>query len=232
MIATAAQPRERGIPFTPAMVLAILKGDKLETRRLIKVIPSGYSPIARNDDGSIQYYDPFAEDDYAPIFTHKPRYRAGDRLYVCEAFRLPESQNGHTPNQVLDMCYAAGYRQVWSPIQYEADGELRHYDAAILTEFGPVGRYRHGRFMPKALARIWLEVVEVRQERLFSVTEEGALREGFHILYRHTDHCNGKTMTTELVSSARDQFLETFHAIHGLDERNNPWVDVVKFRVD
>jgi hypothetical protein len=50
---------------------------------------------------------------------------AGDRLWVREAFRLPETWDGRSPGQIVKSCLEAGYRKPWGPLQYEADKARR-----------------------------------------------------------------------------------------------------------
>jgi len=91
--------------------------------------------------------------------------------------------------------------------------------------------------MPKAAARIWLEVLDSKIERLNDITEKGCMAEGLErLVYWDPDgdeytypcfvdklyeHCN-----------AIDCFKTLWQSINGpasWDE--NPWVWVVKFKV-
>lgn len=72
-------------------------------------------------------------------------------------------------------------------------------------------RWRPSIHMPKTAARIWLQVEEIRVERLHDISEEGAAREGCY---------------------TRRRFEVIWEKINGKDSwKRNPWVWVVKFKV-
>jgi hypothetical protein len=89
-------------------------------------------------------------------------------------------------------------------------------------------KWRSPRFMPKAAARLFLEVKNVRVERLQAITEEDARAEG--ILPDTPFKDMGYQWT------ARDNFIElwdTLYAKRGHPWRDNDWVFVYSFgRID
>jgi hypothetical protein len=159
--------RELPILFSGPMVAALLntkpnawpaepidesKAFKWMTRRTIKDkdIINGFDIDV---DGSvIAYIDQATGDSYPP--TVKARYQPGDRLWVREtwAANIPGCPNG---------------------ITYKAD----HIDPKGDGPANPI-KWKPSIHMPKAAARIWLEVVNVRVERLQEITYDDCLREG------------------------------------------------------
>lgn len=105
--------------------------------------------------------------DWAKRWGEKPRYQVGDLLYVREA---------------------------WADIPETAPGNY-HYKAsankADLDWFKEEGwKWKPSIHMPKAAARIWLEVVDVGIERLTDISEEDAKAEGSmkaHFVIHPTD---------------------------------------------
>jgi len=106
-------------------------------------------------------------------------------------------------------------------------------------------KYKPSIHMPKSLARIWLQVKEVRVERLQDITEADAISEG--IIY---DELFGKyacplchfkghylSNTTFLCddgfySNAKKAFTELWSSIYGKESwHENPWVLVITFEV-
>ena len=95
--------------------------------------------------------------------------------------------------------------------------------------------------MPKTAARIWLEVEEVKVERLQDISEEDSYREGIKSdgLMVHCAVCNhGYHNGTDLICedgffyTARSSFQSLWHSINGVGSwEANPWVWVVKFKV-
>lgn len=124
------------ILFSDVMVTAILNDLKTQTRRLIKITPKGMT---------------------------KPKYKAGDILYVRESHMLqywPESNK---------ICY--WFRNGDTMI----DGvHFKFNGCEIIPEFSWKPNIHH----PRKAARIWLEVIDQRSERLQSITEADCLAEG------------------------------------------------------
>lgn len=74
--------------------------------------------------------------------------------------------------------------------------------------------------MPKAAARIWLEITDVRVETLTDITEKDCIYEGIKDL----GYSEGYTHTA--------LFVELWESIHGKESFwKNPWVWVISFKV-
>jgi hypothetical protein len=95
-------------------------------------------------------------------FEVKPKHTAGDILYVREAWK-EDVRTGHD-----------GYC-------YKADGPLETYPNNLI-------RWSPSVNMPRAAARIFLRVTDVRAERLQDITEKDARAEGIKSYFLHKEH--------------------------------------------
>jgi hypothetical protein len=96
-----------------------------------------------------------------------------------------------------------------------------------------VGWYKRlARFMPKAAARIWLEVTDIRVDRLQEITEGDAIAEGVErsisgnglIVYKHY-------LKPKYGPSSIHSFETLWTKINGPESwKANPWVWVVSFK--
>jgi hypothetical protein len=95
-------------------------------------------------------------------------------------------------------------------------------------------RWKPSIHMPKAAARIWLEITNVRVERLQDITEADAVAEGIEEsdfdtvnncrVFKHYGYQNA--VTDEL-----DSFKSLWHSINDEESWNaNPWVWVIEFK--
>ncbi|HUB88613.1 MAG TPA: hypothetical protein VMA74_02675 [Dyella sp.] len=182
--------RDLPILFSAPMVRAILEGRKTQTRRVMKEQPfsDGYfqGDVCLDQNG---VYARFSVEAVGGGGYRSEEYwcpygdpRDHDRLWVREAWRVPDSLDASSGFDIAEQCISAGYRKPWCPIRYEADGALNsHKD---WREFGATpgeatpGRYRHARFMPRWASRITLEVTGVRVERLQDISAADAIAEG------------------------------------------------------
>ena len=86
--------------------------------------------------------------------------------------------------------------------------------------------------MPKKRARIFLEVTNVRVERLQDITEEDAIAEGIErvsiapFVHRFKNYlCNNKFI------GPKESFKTLWMKINGIDSwKSNPWVWVYEFK--
>lgn len=122
-----------------------------------------------------------------------PFGEAGDRLWVRETFALERGQ----------VLYRADEPPVQPPDPFDDEPSPRVK--------GP--RWRPSIHMPRAYARLVLEVVDVRMERLHEMTETSARAEGDPDLRTFKDGWNA------------------IYGEQGLGWSANPWVWVVEFRV-
>lgn len=225
--------RERPILFNGDMVRAILAGTKTQTRRPapIKALSFTHHPegliawavqFMKAVKGVLASYSggTFTEEVARSIIASQfcPFGQPGDRLWVRETFYEAGNSGQAYPE---DDEYSAWYgsRYPW----YSADGvpPVLGKNAWGIAEgfhvkrsFHPVcnkywWRKRPSIHMPRWACRLVLEIVSVRVERVFDITEEDALAEGF---------------------KTRAGFLAVFGQIYGLKGRANPWVWVIEFK--
>lgn len=203
--------KERPILFSAPMVRALLAGTKSVTRRIVKWKPreaglnlafSGFEVglyntanprsgwVLRSRDGGGCWND----RTYA---LHCPYGAPGDRLWVREAFT-------HITGN--------GIR-----VHFRADGEPTDSAGNVLPTEPGLRRWSPSIHLPRKLARITLDVVSTRIERLHAVTEDEATREG--------------VAAATIDATARDRFAELWKAINGAESWDaNPHVWRVEFK--
>ena len=243
--------REHPILFSTQMVRAILEGRKTVTRRPMKEQPfsDGYQQgdVCLDQNGAYARFSVEAvggggyrsEEFQCPYGDPRDR----DRLWVREAWRVPDSLDACSGFQIAEKCLDAGYRNPWCPIRYEADGILN--SAGDWHDFGSTpgsstpGRYRHARFMPRWASRITLEVTGVRVERLQDISDEDCFCEGLRSMGARAAACRPigqRRALNEWIEpvqwdSPRNAFRDLWSSINGDSSwLENPWVWVVEFQ--
>lgn len=148
--------------FNTDMTRAILEDRKTATRRLIKepfyiededAEVSRVSGLAMHKGTNITHGMPYPDSLYSP----------GDILYVREAFAP-----NYFSKEIADF-YNNGNRTA-----YRAD-----FDSSKIGDVVPEPKWHPSIHMPKEAARIFLQVTEVRIERLQQMTSYDAYIEGF-----------------------------------------------------
>jgi hypothetical protein len=226
--------RELPILFNTEMVQAILDGRKTQTRRVIKL---------RNgelcDDCEIPADNP---GNYVMDFSrHYPKWEPlycpygsrGDLLYVRETWALCQTvdhirrQDGRTFSEISD-----GFPS------YKADGfdsikDLKEHllltgEASMEEVLVDGDKWKPSIHMPKKIARIWLEVKDVRVERLRDIKPEEIKLEGA-TWKNHLD--DGAATTSKGFGTLMDFILlwDKINAKRGYGWDTNPWVWVVEF---
>lgn len=203
---------ERGMIFNAEMVRAILDGRKTQTRRPIKWKQTRFTEIGEREDGSKWPWSEDAEhafDSWHPC----PFGSVGDRIWVRETFQGPLFDfdlmdsycKDSTPFEKSEFCvYKAD--GVPAPEFYDADDELHCC-------------WRPSIHMPRWASRILLEITGVRVERLKSISDRDALREGCSTADMKSGDC------------VADVFARLWASIYGSDSWNaNPWVWVIEFK--
>lgn len=203
------------------MVRAILDGRKTCTRRVIK--PQPQSGLCYTYAGS--------HKDCIGKWTYPNR---GAHKLWGEGYKLPEnikdeelSKRWNPPYHTDDILYV---RETWSEgyedgtYIYKADDKL-----ADLPTFKESSKliYHPSIHMPKEAARIWLNVTDVRVERLQEISAESALAEGTD-KYIHTNGGLDENMTiTSFIGIWNSTIKKSDIDRYGWDA--NPWVWVIEF---
>lgn len=162
------------ILFNTEMVRAILDGKKTCTRRIVKgAIPDdamwGYTMFTPK--GCVSCRGVYA-DEYGEKFFRLP-YQRGDILYVretwCRYGKLDDFD--HVIDGTEKYYYLADGA---NPTPYNCFLVQRNgYD-----EYKDTPVWHPSIHMPKEAARIWLEVTDVRVERLQNIDGKGCVKEG------------------------------------------------------
>ncbi len=218
--------KELPILFSTPMVQAILEGRKTMTRRTAGLKQINYDPHLWRFDGfneeNIPAFEVIRSDgSYTEFYKNvKPRYQVGDHLWVRETFfnakpfkSAPLFSDGH------DYIYRA-----------DKDSFIGDH------------KWKPSLFMPKAAARIWLEVTGVRCERLQDISEQDAIAEGIKLnsLFEQYEcpvcgdkgHSGGDLICDDgFFSHAIDAFASLWHKINGFDSwMLDPWVFIYEFK--
>src|SRR5690606_21306367 len=198
------------ILFSTPMVQAILEGRKTQTRRIVKFKTAGANHTANyeramiSDSGDVFRF--FQEEDWLGWFYEKPKYNTGDILWVRETWQT--SYNYENDN--------------WDYI-YKSDGGY------WIDDDGPM-KWKPSIHMPKAAARIFLEVTNVRVERLFDISEKDAIAEGI-IVIEPEEAYNSYDKGVGSYATARGSFFSLWSSINGQASTDaNPWVFVYEFK--
>lgn len=212
------------ILFNTEMVQAILAG-KSVTRRPIKpryrANESGFAVFENWGTGkrTVEKTGLYGESFYPPRYVSPP-CQPGDVLYVREAWQhLYELDGNEEIIEGTGKYYYAATDTIPSDAYIDSGG-VKH-------EKTP---WRPSIHMPKAAARIWLKVTDVRVERLQEIDEDQAKAEGANLK-------NGKNVGVEekMRRTAIERYAEIWNSTikkpdmekYGWDA--NPWVWVIEF---
>lgn len=193
---------ERPILFTPGNYQAILDGSKTQTRRIVKPEPVRVS-------GGVPYRNPAASLHGAPgsAIYRCPYGQRGDRLWVREGLERTS---------------------VGNRIQYRSD-RAPLYDR---REWTWQRNYLSPLHMPKWAARLWLEITDVRVERLQDCSEDDAKAEGakFHD-GGSVGHSGWRHDLKDVHSNARSSYARLWESINGAGSWDtNPFVWAITFK--
>ena len=219
--------KETGLMFKAPLVRAILSGQKTQTRRVVKWsdlqkgLNLGFSGLraAKTANGWVLESDSRSSSEWRCKPTLCPMGQPGDRIYIRETW-----QHANFP---------LGPYQDETPVFYRADylDDPHGPDG----EKSPEGKYRHWSpaiHMPKAAARIWLEVTGVRVERLQDISKEDVAAEGV-VIERPRSFamygCSAQERDDMLKRAALGQFKVLWESTGG-DWAANPWVWVIDFK--
>jgi hypothetical protein len=218
--------KEHPILFSTPMVRAILEGQKTQTRRVLKNIPTQPEPEA--------YFDAYNKGEFWNWWIKNkccmpqikcPYGAPGDRLWVRETFwradYYPTTMPSGEPSS----------QNQGDLIHYAADGNPpntpnKHYPEGLLSGFAAPDPYaiwhkRPSIHMPRSASRITLEIISVSVERVQEINRGGAMDEG----------CPFPNMADG--DNPRDWFRDLWDSINakrGYGWDKNPWVWVVEFK--
>lgn len=228
--------KERPIIFTTNMVRSILDGRKTQTRRIIKARDQPYleteiDEVAFSPVNGWCVRRPFITQEsmtcYEVTQTFKCPYgQPGDILYVKETFRKYNhiTQEGGLLGESVLEYKADGHGAL---VEHDGDGCIiykKNGEEKLISWTSP-------RFMPKEAARTWLQVTDIRVERVQDISEEDAMAEGVE-KYHNTDWYKRYGSDDHWCATAYASYAYLFETINGKDAWNaNPWVWVITFRV-
>ena len=190
--------KERGMIFNAEMVRAILSGQKTQTRRVMKPQPVLEDAFVGGITKPTWIYKGTAPPSGWIMHNMCPFGAVGDRIWVRETHHL--DQYGYT---------------------YKADGdwikEMRESGA-----FGCDEKWTPSMHMKRCASRIFLEITNVRVERLNDISEEDAQAEGVS----PSTHA-----ITPPEAVYRVGFGELWRSIYGNENwEKNPWVWCISFK--
>ena len=211
---------ERGMIFNTEMVRALIDGRKTQTRRPVNF------PVYDRNMGCELAGNEIAGELAAGNYLNSAFGKPGHRIWVRETWGVVSHQldeNGciqpWTPDRpataIHEMPFGNGYYT--GHAIYSADGEFT---------WGDDDGYEDGRscwkpsiHMPRWASRITLEITDVWVERLNSISDGDAIREG----------CSAADMKSG--DCMADVFARLWASIYGSDGWNaNPWVWVIEFK--
>lgn len=209
---------DKGIIFSAPMVRALLDGRKTQTRRLIKSV-IGTDFHRHHGDRHFFGFNEARENGQCGIQLPCLPYAPGDRLYVREAHAIVGNVD---PGWVL---YRAN--------GYESECARHGFDAPPPES---EVRWRPSIHMPRWASRMWLEVTDVRVQRVQEISEDDSNAEGllhFHT-FGHENSAYAVEPEGEVFTSAKHCFAALWNSLHtkpGETWTDNPWIVALTFDV-
>lgn len=160
----------------------------------------------------------------------------GDRIWVKEALTYEVFDRGRSSDIRRPACYAVDGVYVWATKAAVSSMTIFNEPVALYTW---KNKALPAMFMPKWAARIWLEVTEVRMERLQDISEEDAIAEGivphpvkqgFPARTGHIDIIK-KNSTYGVHSTLKSCYAHLWNSLHpDVPYSSNPTVQVITFK--
>jgi hypothetical protein len=228
---TAAEVKERPILFSTPMVKAILEGRKTQTRRILK---ANFHPdtfrvtLMDTTDGVIA----IPRDDSDRMLGERvkcPYGKIGDRLWVRETWG-DVTGAFQDADELRNVAFKAD-ESVWN-----CYGQMVYLEQLYQSGIY-VDKWRPSIFMPKFAARLWLEITNVRVERLQDISEADAQAEGCRNKSDviGSEHVSGYWGNGQPSAYSRYAYKTTFqllwYSINGQESWDaNPFVWVIEFK--
>jgi hypothetical protein len=217
--------KELPILFSTEMVQAILDGRKIMTRRIVKAHHVLYCLDVNN---FIPAYFAGGEGDWCPygqpgnlLWVREEHYRYGQWIEKEGVFTKTGRQKWQFIPHFDEIKFSDN-----PPMEFRKG--MHHKDPHH------VGWYKRlARFMPKAAARTWLEVTDIKVERLHDITGYDVLQEGIGRPLPFARSMTQAKMDYESREPGlKKEFEELWQKINGPESwKANSWVWVVSFQV-
>jgi hypothetical protein len=194
--------KETGILMTPENHRAILNKTKWQTRRVINPQPQPPGVLTIGDGN----WRVLLKNGMTKVFDWQrdcPHGQVGDKLYIKEGIIIDDA---------FDSPELAGY----------------YMDGARATL--PNQKRLTAMFMAKKYARTWLELTDVKVERLQDISEEDSIAEG---ITRNGDRYDSHVDGYSGWGSAKEAYKELWDSINQKKHpwSSNPWCWVLEFCV-
>jgi hypothetical protein len=196
----------KGIIFSAPMVRALLDERKTQTRRLISAA-IGTDFHRQSDERHYFGFNETREDGQCGVHLPSLPYAPGDRLYVRESalYWVRTSDN-------MRVKVAA----------FRADG----------YELEKGERWTPSIHMPRWASRLWLNVTDVRVQRLQDINQADAIAEGAKPIAMMPHGPQGNPSDTWLCyRSGFEALWNSLHTKPGETWDDNPWIVAVSFAV-
>lgn len=204
------------ILFNMEMVRAILDGRKTQTRRLrglkdINKNPDDWRHVDVIETEEEVLYEFNRTKDYNTEQINCPYGNPGDKLWVRETWTKVRLQHNSCKDSIIfraDNCIYGGNPIKWKPSIY----------------------------MPRKHARIFLEITNIRVERVQDITEKDAVDEGISLVHnaygRDRYGVWGKNgyWSNESAKTIFQYLWNSINEKRGYGWEVNPWVWVIEFK--
>ncbi|EKT7902222.1 hypothetical protein P4R16_003171 [Klebsiella oxytoca] len=203
---------ERGMIFNAEMVRALLNGRKMQTRRPLKF------PVLDKNLGCELAGNELAGELSAGNYLNSAFGKPGDRIWVRETFRVHSRAT-----DVATLLYKASVRNSWTE-------QTHRVPVSVCNKPATPEKWTPSLHMPRWASRITLEITGVRVERLNSIHDVDAMREGIQNLTTcsHADFGIPGVVNAQHPVRA---FQLLWESIYGAESwKANPWVWVVEFK--
>ncbi len=200
----------KGILFKPDMIKAIVEGRKTQTRRVIKPQPyvEETTPSSLQTMGDwnllIQIEKNLQCEEYFAWSTfcrENARYQVGEVVYIKEAFWEDSGD-----------------------IYFKMD--FPNFPNDMPTNmFFEKGKWKSPLFLPEIFARDFLQIVDVRAERLQEITEIDAIAEGIQVMQGTHQSFARNTFGRLELTGAPEPYTARYHyeALWDSINKEYPW---------
>lgn len=208
--------KDTPILFTPDNARAVDREMKQQTRRLdgleaVNLDPNAWNLSHRQDNLWVFRYESPRPGDTGLLSLSCPFGTVGDRLWVQEAYRFGANWDTYKPSAV----------PVGVDLTFERDAKNGFW-----------GKQRPSIFMPKWACRLWLDITDIRVQRLHDISVDDAIAEGIERVSGCTapywawkDYTGHGQLLSPIFS-----FQSLWESIHGAAWDRNDWVWCLTFK--